>query len=765
MSRIDKYVSFRGQIGTKLLFGCLIVGACGGNPDARAKEYLASGEKYLEAKKYPEAIIELKNATNTDPNLAKARLQLARAHAQVSDFKNAYLEYRRVADLMIDDLEVQAEVGNILLLGRFFDEAKERARRILVKDPQNLQGLVLLGNALAGLRDFESAVSVAERAIELAPEREGGYTNLGVFELARGNHQEAEQAFRQAIERNPRSPTAHLALANFLQSVNRLDESEQSFKRALEIEPTHYRANRGLAALYVNTSVPARAEPYLRRMAELVNDADSWLELADYLVQEGRPEEALKALDNVPGDPASLRRANGRRAEIAHTRGRTAEAHEIVRKLLNQHPNDGDALALSARFFLSERRVEEALKQATAGLQADPNSAAAHFMVGKVHLVRSELETARRAFLEALKLDPSRIDAKLELTRLHLQRKEIETAIEIATNAIRDHAHNLEARVMLVRALLARPETYGQAASEIERLSKQYPSSPVVRNSVGAYYLAMNNIPAARVEFQRALDMDPNYLDPLMQLVTLDMRAGKHNDARRRLRDRLRARPDNPTLLLASAKVVLVQQQMGEAERILRRLVEVDQANFEGYTLLGQLYISAKQYTAAAAAFSEIIKRDPNSAAAHTMLGLLMHALRRPTEAIAHYEKAFSSDHRSTTAANNLAWVLAENDTDLERALQLAQAAKAVSPSDPQVLDTLGWVYVKRGMHTLAVTNLLEAVQFDSRNAMYFYHLGVAQAKSGDDAKARKALNRALELQPDFPRADDARSILKTLVY
>jgi Flp pilus assembly protein TadD len=68
-------------------------------------------------------------------------------------------------------------------------------------------------------------------------------------------------------------------------------------------------------------------------------------------------------------------------------------------------------------------------------------------------------------------------------------------------------------------------------------------------------------------------------------------------------------------------------------------------------------------------------------------------------------------------------------------------------------------------MHTLAVTNLLEAVQFDSRNAMYFYHLGVAQAKSGDDAKARKALNRALELQPDFPRADDARSILKTLVY
>jgi Flp pilus assembly protein TadD len=65
----------------------------------------------------------------------------------------------------------------------------------------------------------------------------------------------------------------------------------------------------------------------------------------------------------------------------------------------------------------------------------------------------------------------------------------------------------------------------------------------------------------------------------------------------------------------------------------------------------------------------------------------------------------------------------------------------------------------------LAVTNLEQAVQLDGRNPLYAYHLGVAYAKQGSDAKARRALQRALELKPDFERGEDAKRILATLVY
>ena len=134
-------------------------------------------------------------------------------------------------------------------------------------------------------------------------------------------------------------------------------------------------------------------------------------------------------------------------------------------------------------------------------------------------------------------------------------------------------------------------------------------------------------------------------------------------------------------------------------------------------------------------------------------------------EAIDHYDKAFESDPHSATAANNLAWVLAENDKNLDRALQLAQAAKAQLPNEPIVIDTLGWVYYKRGILPLATTTLEEAVQLDPNAALYSYHLGLVHAKAGEDAKARKALERAIQLDSKSAFAADAKKTLATLVY
>jgi tetratricopeptide (TPR) repeat protein len=147
------------------------------------------------------------------------------------------------------------------------------------------------------------------------------------------------------------------------------------------------------------------------------------------------------------------------------------------------------------------------------------------------------------------------------------------------------------------------------------------------------------------------------------------------------------------------------------------------------------------------------------------MLGLLMHAQRRVPEAMAHYEKALEADSHAATAANNLAWLFAENDQQLERAFALARTAYARQPTNPVFVDTLGWVYFKRGALGLAITNLEHAVELDASSPLYAYHLGVAYAQQGSDAKARRALQRALELKPDFGRAEDAKRILATLVY
>jgi tetratricopeptide (TPR) repeat protein len=77
--------------------------------------------------------------------------------------------------------------------------------------------------------------------------------------------------------------------------------------------------------------------------------------------------------------------------------------------------------------------------------------------------------------------------------------------------------------------------------------------------------------------------------------------------------------------------------------------------------------------------------------------------------------------------------------------------------------DTLGWVYYKKELATLAISSFEQALARDPANASYMYHLGLAHLKNGDKAKARESLEKALKAKPDFPEASDAKRLLAGL--
>ena len=101
-------------------------------------------------------------------------------------------------------------------------------------------------------------------------------------------------------------------------------------------------------------------------------------------------------------------------------------------------------------------------------------------------------------------------------------------------------------------------------------------------------------------------------------------------------------------------------------------------------------------------------------------------------------------------AKNNLAYLMAEEGEDLDRALKLAQEAKAAMPDMPNAADTLGWVLYKRGVASAAIGYLREAVQMsdpdDPSRGEINSHLAQAYEATGDTAKAIVALEDALAL-------------------
>ena len=88
------------------------------------------------------------------------------------------------------------------------------------------------------------------------------------------------------------------------------------------------------------------------------------------------------------------------------------------------------------------------------------------------------------------------------------------------------------------------------------------------------------------------------------------------------------------------------------------------------------------------------------------------------------------------------------------------EAAKAQLPSQPEINDTLGWIYYKKGLTTLALGPLSQAVDKGPKVAAYQFHLGMALAKNGETDKARTALQAALAIDPSVAGAADARKTL-----
>jgi tetratricopeptide (TPR) repeat protein len=111
-------------------------------------------------------------------------------------------------------------------------------------------------------------------------------------------------------------------------------------------------------------------------------------------------------------------------------------------------------------------------------------------------------------------------------------------------------------------------------------------------------------------------------------------------------------------------------------------------------------------------------------------------------------------------ASNNLAWLYQSRPGKLDEALQLAKTAQQALPEEPSINDTLGWIYVRKNLASLAIAPLEACVQKVPQNPVYHYHLGVAYKQAGNLDKAKRSLSKALSLRADFDGASEARKAL-----
>ena len=735
--------------------------ACKQDPKVARQRYMDSADKFVKSGKYAEAIVEYKNALQQDPLSGEAYAKLADAYLATQDLSNALGAFVRAADLLPDDVQIQMKAGSLLLLGGRFDDARARAAKVIEKDSRNIEAQVLLANALAGLRDVEGALAQIEDALRVDPNRSGTYTSLGSLELSRGQRDTAEAAFKKAVELEPRSLQANLALANFYWLTGQPARAEESLKRALDLDPLHPLTNRALASFYMANGRPADAEKPLKTVAEVSKSPASVLTLADYYLGVGNDAAVRATLEPLLKDPKSFNEATARLAALDFRSGKRDTAYRGVDGVLAKDKTNLDGLLLKTSFLLADRKLDEALQSATTATERHPDSSSAFFTLGRVQAARKQPDEATAAFQEVLRLNPQATEAKIALSQLSLSQGRPEASVAFAREALADKPNNADAQLALVRALVTNGEL-DRAEAELKRLNSRFPDSAAVHTQMGMLLGRKQQSAAARTEFDRALKLEPGNVEALSGLVTLDLASKDFKSAQARVDAQIAVRPTSGLMALG-ARAYAAGGDLSKAETYLRRAIELDSRDLAAYSGLGQLYLAQKKLDQARKEFEALAAREPRSVAALTMVGIILQAQGDAKGARERFERVVEIDPQAAVAANNLAWMYAESGGNLDKALQLAQAAHKQLPDLPEVNDTLGFVYYKKNLAALAIPPFKVSVEKNPGNPVYHYHLGLAYASAGDSARAKQSLTRALALQPNFEGADETRRLLNSI--
>jgi tetratricopeptide (TPR) repeat protein len=272
--------------------------------------------------------------------------------------------------------------------------------------------------------------------------------------------------------------------------------------------------------------------------------------------------------------------------------------------------------------------------------------------------------------------------------------------------------------------------------------------------------LATKKPEAARVAYEQVLRTSPRDVEALAGLIKIDVDAGRADAAVGRIDQYMKAAKPSVDVLMLAARTYAAAGKADEAEEFLKKAIELDPDRLQAYSLLGRFYARQNRLDEAIVRFRDVLARNPKSVGASTMIGMLLEAKGRPADAEQEYTRVLGVDPQAAVAANNLAWIYVASNRKLDEALQLAQAAQQQLPDEPNVNDTLGWIYYRKNMASQAVTYLENATKRSPNEPSHHLHLGMAYVQTGDWAKARAALNRALTLKPELGQLPETKKAL-----
>jgi tetratricopeptide (TPR) repeat protein len=280
---------------------------------------------------------------------------------------------------------------------------------------------------------------------------------------------------------------------------------------------------------------------------------------------------------------------------------------------------------------------------------------------------------------------------------------------------------------------------------------------------MGRLRAAQGKLPEAEQFLSKALDHQPDSVEALRDIAWID--AGQKQPAKAIARINAQIEK-NPKVVGFYDLLALFQSNNNDlsgAEQTLEKALAMQPLDPTTIQMYATFFASHGHPERAQAALEAWVKAHPQDGAAYATLGTLAEQIGNRTKAESLYQKALQLQPDQPTAANNLAFMYMEQNTNLDVALGLAQVARRAMPESPNSADTLAWAYYLKGTYASARDLLEQAVKQNPQDAIIQYHLGAVYNKLEDHASATAHLKKALTLSPAPRTAEQIKKELSNV--
>lgn len=697
------------------------------------------------------------------------------------------------------------ELAGIRINQRRFEEAEQNLDTVYASTPKNPMALYLSGVILSSRGEYAEAEALLNRARVATENYLPALYVRGLVAYQLENNEVAIELLNRVLQVRPANRTARLALsASYLRLqqptnaynalvplINQGQDDVTALAMAAAILIAQGDADRG-RAMYERVALLSGEEG-----EDAVDNLDTKLALAQFVA--GDSENALSTLSQVTSSQNAQLRDLGVMGSMQLRTKDYDGARITIAKVLDTAPDRALGYNMRGTLEFQERDFDSAAESFTQALTRKPdyytalrNRALALMNLRQYNRAENDLE-------RLLEEEPTDTLAKAALGKVLLLNDKAEEAVPYFREAVRLIPQSIELWADYSQALADSGNTT-RAIEEARATAVKAAENPEILKRMGVLLLDLDQARAAERPLSRYAAFNYNNGEANLLHGRALLKTGLFSGARMAFQRAGRAE-DEPVPTSTINWYLFATEAMGqkldEAENRLPTLRAFDRPDDVPPSLIGQVFLDKGEPELAASAFREAMRtgstddlviglskalfatgarqagirelEDYLSDAEVSRLARVELARRyeqeeRFSDAALQYERLLQTGVADADVVAKLALVYLQLGN--RASTQLAERAFLMAPENPAILDAAGWVALQADRETNKAIDYLEkAVRRAPADPVYKYHLGIAYVAKGDRRAARRVLQQALNLNPVFPGADDARRQLQELAF